>query len=152
MKSWGWDTFNDQLPLKVNDAIFDLEGISQKRGFAIFRCSPGADGLIPKYNVRRQIHNRITKYNQEHLLIFTDKNNTQQVWQLVVRQDDKPDKVSETQYTKGQEPEALYQKLKNVFFDLAEENKIGIVDVRQRLASEFASNAEKVTKRFYDKF
>jgi hypothetical protein len=69
----------------------------------------------------------------------------------VVRQSGKPTKVTETRWHINQDPELLYQRAAGIFFELDEEDKITIVDVKNVLVN-FHQNNEKVTKQFYDKF
>ncbi|QQR95231.1 MAG: hypothetical protein IPJ93_00055 [Bacteroidota bacterium] len=71
---------------------------------------------------------------------------------MVVRQSGKPTKVTETRWQINQDPELLYQRAAGIFFELDEEDKITIVDVKKRIGENFQQNNEKVTKQFYDKF
>ena len=85
-------------------------------------------------------------------MIYVDKVQSQQVWQLAVRHINKPLKVVETKYYNTQDPELLYQRASGLFFELDEEDNITIVDVTQRVCENFQANAERVTKQFYEKF
>ncbi len=148
----GWDHFNNQIPVAAGDQTFILKGIVEKKGFVILLCSPQPDGKIPVSNLRKQIEGRITKYYQEHLIIYADKNDTQQVWQLALKEENKPKQVREIQWYSHQDVEALFQRLKNLVFNLDEEENITIIDVKQRISENFARNTEQVTKKFYDQF
>src|SRR5690606_160152 len=103
-------------------------------------------------NTRKKIDNKITKLYYEHLIIYTDKNNVQQVWQLVIREPDKPIAVRETPYFSTQHPELLFQRLRGILFTLEEEEKITLADVRSSVREQFDTNAAKVTKKFYQEF
>lgn len=148
----GWDNLSLSVPVSLDDGKFTLSAVAEKRGFVIFVCSPDANGKIPLSSMRKKIDQRITKLYYEHLIIYTDKENFQQIWQLVLRESDKPIVVRETPYFQSQHPELLFQKLRGLLFNLADEDKITIADVRSNVREQFNTNAEKVTKKFYVEF
>ncbi|MGC9354814.1 MAG: Eco57I restriction-modification methylase domain-containing protein, partial [Mariniphaga sp.] len=148
----GWDNFENQTPVAVNDEIFQLKGVAQKRGFVILHCLPGTDGNVPPVNIRKQIEGKIAKLYFEHLIIFTDKHHSRQVWQLTVKEENKPKQVRDVTWYSHQDTEQLFQRLRNLMFTLDEEENITIVDVKARVSENFGQNTEKVTKRFYDQF
>ncbi|MBU1014800.1 MAG: hypothetical protein KKG99_17535 [Bacteroidetes bacterium] len=148
----GWNNDKTKQPIIVDDITFTLQAVAEKSGFKILLCNPTEKGLIPDYNIRKKIETKVTKLFQEHLIIFCDAKNQEQIWQLVVRQSGKPTKVTETRYHILQDPELLYQRTSGIFFEMDEEDKITIVDVKGRMTENFHANADKVTKAFYDKF
>lgn len=148
----GWEYYNAEQLISIEDKKFKLTAVSEKRGFVVFVCSPDSDGKIPAYNERKQIDAKITKLFFEHLIIYTDKTNSQQIWQLVIREPDKPIVVRETPYFSSQQPELLFQRLRGILFELSEEEKITLADVRSTVREQFNTNAEKVTKKFYQEF
>lgn len=148
----GWNNDRTSQPITVDDLVFTLTGVAEKSGFKILLCHPNAEGLIPEYAIRRKVDAKITKLFQEHLIIFVDAKNHEQIWQLVVRQPGRPAKATETRYHITQDPELLFQRASGIFFELDEEEKITIVDVTQRIAENFHQNNERVTKQFYEKF
>ncbi|MBS4057626.1 MAG: Eco57I restriction-modification methylase domain-containing protein [Bacteroidales bacterium] len=148
----GWNNDKTKQPIIVDDITFTLQAVAEKSGFKILLCNPTEKGLIPDYNIRKKIETKVTKLFQEHLIIFCDAKNQEQIWQLVVRQSGKPTKVTETRYHISKDPELLYQRASGIFFEMDEEDKITIVDVKGRMTENFHANADKVTKAFYDKF
>jgi len=148
----GWNNVNMSESLIIGEKTFGLTGIAEKAGFVVFACSPNENGSIPIYDLRRKIDIRLSKLHFEHLIIYTDRNRTQQIWQIVIREFGKPVIPREVTYYVHQEPQLLYQKLSGLFFSLEEEDKIGIVDVHARVVDAFNKNAESVIKRFYDQF
>ncbi len=148
----GWNNDKTVVPIVVDDITYILQAVAEKSGFKILVCPPNPDGVIPEYNTRKKIETKVTKLFQEHLIIFTDQKQQEQIWQLAIRQTGKPLKVTETRYNVAQDPELLYQRASGLFFELDEEEKITIVDVTQRVAANFHQNAERVTKQFYEKF
>jgi len=148
----GWNNDKTTQPIVVDNETYALQAVAEKSGFKILLCNPLSNGLIPDYNTRKKIETKVTKLFQEHLIIFFDTKKTEQIWQLVVRQSGKPTKVTETHWHINQDPELLYQRAAGIFFELDEEDKITIVDVKKRVGENFHQNNEKVTKQFYDKF
>ena len=148
----GWNNDKTKQPIVVDNETYTLQAVGEKSGFKIMLCNPQPNGLLPDYNTRKKIETKVTKLFQEHLIIFFDTRNTEQIWQLVVRQSGKPTKVTETRWHINQDPELLYQRAAGIFFELDEEDKITIVDVKKRIGENFQQNNEKVTKQFYDKF
>ncbi|NJL76948.1 MAG: hypothetical protein HC892_19920 [Saprospiraceae bacterium] len=86
---------------------------------------------MPDYSTRKKIETKVTKLFQEHLILFFDAKKTEQIWQLVVRQSGKPTKVTETRWHINQDAELLFQRAAGIFFELDEEDKITIVDVKK---------------------
>ena len=148
----GWNNDKTNQPIVVDKLTFHLTGVAEKSGFKILLCSPTDRGSIPDYNTRKLIETKVTKLFQEHLIIFCDARQQEQIWQLVVRQTGKPTKVSETRYHLSQDPELLYQRAAGIFFEMDEEEKITIVDVTNRIKENFHQNNERVTKQFYERF
>ena len=149
----GWDNYNDRQPqITIKDETYNIEAISEKRGFVILKCMPNSNGRIPVYSIRKQIENKISKHHQEHLIIFGDAENNEQIWQLTIREEGKPTLTRETKYFSHQAPELIYQKLSGLFFSWDDEENISIVDVKHRVKENFNKNSEKVTKKFYQEF
>jgi tRNA1(Val) A37 N6-methylase TrmN6 len=149
----GWN--NDRTtpqPVSIDSDIYTLQSVAEKSGFKILLCDALADRALPDYSTRRKIETRVTKLFHEHLIIFVDADKTEQIWQFVVRQVGKPDKVVETRWNVNQSPELLYQRASGIFFTMDEEERITIVDVTQRMSENFTQNNERVTKRFYEQF
>jgi hypothetical protein len=148
----GWDAFNNQLPVAVNDDAFMLKGVAQKKGFVILLCPPLANGKIPISSIRKQIENKVAKNYFEHLIIYADRDQKHQIWQLAVKEENKPKQVREVSWYSHQDVEGLFQRMKNLLFTLDEEETITIVEVKQRVSENFAKNSEQVTKKFYTEF
>ncbi|KWT92173.1 Eco57I restriction-modification methylase domain-containing protein [Candidatus Magnetominusculus xianensis] len=149
----GWDNFPKKREEREIDGYkFALEAAAEKRDFPVFVCSPISGTTCPPYNIRKKIDNLVTKDYFEHLIIYCDSTKTRQVWQLVIREHGRPVVMRERHFYSHQEPEQLFQTLKGLFFSLDDEDKIGIVDVMSRVREGFNTNAERVTKKFYDQF
>jgi len=150
----GWNYENHAFPKKAADQTFQFRHIAEKAGFAILICEPDSEGKIPDAQTRKRIHTEISKLHHEHLIIFIDKQHTTQVWELLVREPNKPARTVSHKWRQGQAPELLYQKLSGAFFTLEEDEAgtLTIMDVVQRMKENFGVNAEKVTKQFYTEF
>lgn len=149
---FGWDFKPLARNVVASDQTFSLEAVAEKRDFYVMRCSPATDGRLPDANVRRSISRQFEKVKNFHLLLFTDHNNSEQIWQVIVRLPNRPTKFVETRWQRGQDVELLYQKARGLLFDLDEEGDITIVDVMARVQNAAGANADKVTKKFYDGF
>lgn len=148
----GWDFKSLSRSVAVGEQTFTLEAVAEKRDFYAVRCSPDAQGKLPDQNARRSISRHFEKVKNYHLIIFTNRDGSEQRWQFVLRMPNRPPKFVETAWTKGQDVELLYQKVRGLFFDLDDEGDITIVDVISAVQQAAGQNAEKVTKKFYDGF
>lgn len=148
----GWNNFDNNLPIAINEDAFMLKGIVEKKGFVILHCPSLTNGKIPLSNIRKQIEAKVAKHYFEHLIIYTDQNQNHQIWQITIKEENKPKQVREISWYNHQDTEILFQRLKNLLFTLDEEEQITIVDVKQRISENFAKNTESVTKKFYTEF
>ena len=106
---------------------------------------------MPPAAVRQRLQRQMSKLHYEHLLILSGKDGGQK-WMVAHKRSDKPMRFLEAGFHANQEPELLLQKAKGLFFSLTEEGGLTLVDVVGRVEGAFAANAEKVTRRFYEKF
>ena len=139
----GWDNVKKKEFVSIDEDKFELDAVGEKRSFVIFLCSPGKSGKIPNQNIRRKIDNKVSKLFFEHLIIYCDANKSQQIWQLVIRQPNKPIIPREFVYYSTQYPEILLQKLSSLFFSIDDEENISLPDVKARILNEFT----EVTQR-----
>lgn len=145
----GWDNYS-QTPPDVVDEKYKLAAVAQKRGVAIFHCPATTEGCIPERKVREKIHREVSKTSHENLIIYTDTEQTSQIWQWGSRDQGKTIRRREESYNILQSGEPLIQKLRAIAFSFDEEEQISILDVTNRLKAAF--DVEKVTKKFYDHF
>ena len=151
----GWDRHSGEVRTEIRETGVDeseylLTAIAEKRGMAVFQCSARTDGTIPDYATRRKIQREVAKSVLEHLIIYTDAEQTTQIWQWVKREPGKPLACREHRYHSEQSGESLIQKLEAIAFSLDEEDNITLPDVTGRVRAAF--DVERVTKRFYDHF
>ena len=141
----GWDKFAGELKKNIDGVEYILNGVSEKRGFAVLQCNQ-----IPNYGVRLKIDKQVAKDHFEHLIIFADKPNGRQVWQWTRRERGKPHAVRAQSFHTDQSGELLLQKLENLKITLDQDEETGLSDVTTRVRSSF--DVEKVTKKFYERF
>ena len=151
----GWNRHRGEVATEIRERGADeggylLTAIAEKRGMAVFHCSARTDGSIPDYATRRKIQREVAKSVHEHLIIYTDAEQTTQVWQWVKREPGKPLACREHRYDRGQPGESLIQRLETIAFSLEEEDDLTLVAVTGRVRAAF--DVERVTKRFYDRF
>ncbi len=147
----GWDNVpaSQQFRVSLKDKTFDFKPIAHKRGFVVLMHeSPSADS-IPNRATGLKIENKLTPLAAEHLLIFTDRDRTRQIWQWSRRAAGSPTRISRETYFAGTTGERLAQRLSGLFISLGEEDELTIADVSRRAEAQFR---ERITKRFYDRF
>ena len=136
----GWDNPSGRAEeIEADGQHFSLIPVAEKRGVRIFRCNE-----IPDRPLRRKIEKEITKRFFEHLIIFLDADNHQQIWQWVAREKGKPDAFREHPWNTDRSLEPLLQKLDHITFSLEEEEALTLAGTTLRLRDAF--DREKITK------
>lgn len=147
----GWDNARVTLPhITLKGEEYTFTPIAHKSSFLIVECR-SSSGAIPSYTVRSRIDNEFKKQVQEHMIIFCNKKNTEQVWLYSYTFNGKSRKT-EVIYNTKQDTERLYQRAAGLFFSIDEQDNITIFDVTKRMSENFAVNTEKVTKKFFEGF
>lgn len=146
----GWDHAAITTEIALDDRIFALKAVAEKRGMVVFACEVQSADEIPARAVRLKIDRQVAKQAHEHIIIYTDAAKSKQVWQWVRRETGKPSASREYTYYAGQPGDPLIQRLNGIAFTLDEEEGLNIVDVVSRVKASF--DVERVTKRFYDQF
>lgn len=147
----GWDAEvpTASIPLQYKEELLEANCVAEKHGFVICVCDAGEKYPTSKVE-RRRFVNQLSKQHYEHLLIFLSKG--KQCWTLAIRPQNRPMKTVEVEWGENQDIQVLMQKLSGVFFDISEEEKIGLTDVVDKVRNAFMENSEKVTRSFYKKF
>ena len=147
----GWENHSQILPVLVDETEYRLTAIAQKRGMVVYECPQiTEEQSFPDYATRRKIQKQVAKASHENFIIYTDADKSMQIWQWVKRQQGKPDACREHRYETWQSGDSLIQKLQNIVFSLDEEEEMTLFGVIERVGTAFY--AEKVTKKFYDRF
>ena len=147
----GWDRYSQTLLIQANEVEYTLTVCAEKRGMVAFCCAAPSADAVPDYATRSKIEREVARSVHEHLIIYTDHDNTAQIWQWVKRETGRPAQRRELTFDPThQGGEALIQRLESIAFSLEEEGDITLVDVTSRVRGAF--DVEKVTKRFYDHF
>ena len=148
LEDLGWDRYPGSLEVAVGDQRFVLRGIAEKRGMVAYTLE-GPNGELIAYPIRRKIERQVARSVHEHLIVYTDRDQSTQVWQWVGH-DAGRITPREHIYHRSHSGEALIQKLDRLVFTLDEEALVTIVDVTQRVRAAF--DVERVTRRFYERF
>ena len=77
----GWDYHTQALTVTVADTEYTLSAIAEKRGMVVFRCTATDGKPIPDYATRRAIQRQVATSVHEHVIIYTDAEETTQLWQ-----------------------------------------------------------------------
>jgi hypothetical protein len=145
----GWDTVDRvKLPLEVDGGeVFEVVAIAQKRGFIVYQC---LTEVIPARSVRVKLDRLLTEFSKSHLLVFGDGAKQAQTWMWVRQEPGKPLAPRFEEYRVGQSADRLFLKLEALAVAFAEEERLTLVDVAQRVKKAF--DVEKVTKAFFTRF
>lgn len=143
----GWDRPASRQPetTEVDGERFTLSPVANKRGVRIFHCPS-----IPEGKTRKKIERDLTKSVFEHLIIFTDAERTQQIWQWVERISGKPAAVRDHIWRTQQSPELTLQKLEHITFPLENEESLTLSGTVNSLKDAFTR--EQITRRFFGEF
>ena len=147
----GWDRASiGPYEVPIGEEVFHLTTVAQKRGVAVFLCTPDANGEIPNRPVQIKIEKEAKRIVHEHLLIFTDAGNSALTWLWSSRAPGQPVVTRTHTWRKGTSGESLRQKLEAIVWSLEEEEAITLSDVITGLKTAF--DRERVTKSFYNRF
>ena len=150
VESLGWDNYAQPLQLIIDDRLYSLNAIAQKRGLIVYVCEADLEGKIPNSIIRSKIDTEVTKYSREHLIIYVDRAKSEQKWQWVRREIGATTRRREFSFHRSQSGEALIQRLEAIAFSLAEEEILTAAEVQRRTRKAF--DLDQVTKKFYTRF
>jgi len=105
---------------------------------------------IPNHAARQQIERQVARAAHEHIIIYTEPSHTNQVWQWVRREPNRPSVSRQHTFNRSQPGDSLIQKLEAISFELDEEEELTITAVAGRVRRAF--DVDRVTRRFYDRF
>ena len=140
----------------VCDARFRLVPVAESGTLMVFAVeSVGEDG-IPDLATRKRVHRYVTD-NQahEHILVFINGPRTTTLWSWLRREEGRAPRPNEHRFHIQQPGDSLLQRLEGLAYDwddLDEEGQATIVQATERARAAFATNAERVTRHFYDEF
>ena len=63
----GWDRYAGRLDVVLNEGVFQLKGIAQKRGMVVFTTTVSE---LPALLTRRKIEQHVARRVHEHLIVF----------------------------------------------------------------------------------
>lgn len=147
----GWEnpTLRPQhVPLDGH--TFVLTQIAHKRGVSVFQCSPDANGAIPTRATLLKLEKEAAKLAYEHLLIFSDAQQSALTWLWVSRLPGQPVAIRTHSWRRGASGEPLRQKLEQIVWSLEEEEAVTLTDVIVGLRRAF--DRDRVSRAFYDRF
>ena len=147
----GWEnpTLRPQhVPLDGH--TFVLTQIAHKRGVSVFQCSPDANGAIPPRATLLKLEKEAAKLAYEHLLIFSDAQQSALTWLWVSRLPGQPVAIRTHSWRRGASGEPLRQKLEQIVWSLEEEEAVTLTDVIVGLRRAF--DRDRVSRAFYDRF
>jgi hypothetical protein len=151
----GWDRFA-RSPLEVEDkegGTWRLAPLAEKGGVTAFLCQSADKGGLPNKTTVAAIEKVVKGHHFEHLIVFTDSDESECLWVWVKRQAGKQARIRTKVYQRGQTGERLVQSLEAIAFELSDLDPDGTVPVTRVTGRlERAFDVDRVTKRFYDEF
>lgn len=150
MEELGWDYPEDDTDkdITVNEQIFTLTPMAEKRKFYVFLCLL-ENQSIPPVNTLKKIDQEISKHSFEHLIIYASKLDKNQKWQWTKKDGNKILKTRIVEYS-GSKKRTLLDSLEQINISLEEEDNLNIIDVKEKAKKAF--DIEKVTKKFFSEF
>ncbi|HRZ17986.1 MAG TPA: SAM-dependent methyltransferase, partial [Candidatus Hydrogenedentes bacterium] len=142
----GWDNHRAALELEVDGVSLRFEAVAEKRGFTAYVCR----GPVPPHALRMKADRKVTASAHEHFVIYADEAAGRQVWHWVRREPGKPVAGRDLVYDVRQSGDVLLQRLDRIAVTLEEEEDATITGVAGGVRAAF--DADRVTKRFYDRF
>lgn len=146
----GWDHASGATTISIGGRAFEFTTTAAKRGVVALECKVSDGKGMPTHPERRKLDREVTKLAHEHIIIYTDKDKSSQIWQWVKREAGKPAANREIHFNNSQSGDLLLQKLDSIAVSLEEEEDIGLTDISRRMQAAF--DVEKVTKKFYEQF
>ncbi|GAB4205944.1 MAG: hypothetical protein OHK0022_32530 [Roseiflexaceae bacterium] len=146
----GWEHHRGVLDLVAEQQPWRLKALARKRGLVAFSYTSGSGQAIPPARTRLAIEQQVAETVREHLIIFSDAQGHEAIWQWVRRSSDLPTAPREYTFQRGQPNTELIQRLQGIVFTLDEEADLTHTDVTSRVRQTF--DVDRITKRFYENF
>jgi len=130
---------------------FTYQPIAELSGVMVLEVTTAA-GTLPDAKTCAAIHEQLSQWFFENLLIFVNATRTQSLWYWVKRTEGKKSPRTH-HYFKGQSGDLILSKLSAMLVDLSEFDEhghINLVEVTRRLHN--ALDIEPITKKFYAEF
>jgi len=134
----------------VDKQSYKVTPLAEKASFVVYRCTLDVHNALNKHKIRAKVEREVAKHVHEHIIIFTNTTEEQQIWQFVRHQPGRPLARREDIYRKGQSGDLLAQKLQQLIIDLKDEEGLTISKVTGRVNRAF--DTEPLTKEFYPRF
>ena len=145
----GWNNYHGQaeLPLiSIDDTNYQFCTIAERSGFQILQCEVDA---IPAAAVCKRIDTKLRRNANDYIAIYVLRGTEHHQWVAPVKQMEKRDIVT-IEYECADKADFLFSKIDGLSFENSE--RTTIMDVKERVQTNFAINSEKITKDFYDGF
>lgn len=133
----GWDRFTAPLRIESKGDTFSLTPIAQKRDLAVYQCELDRLALRDRRRLRA-IQAVVRRYAFEHLLIYTDADQTTQVWQWATVAEGGRSLLHREHPVHSQRPPPEFvDRVRALRVDLADEPRVTLSDVTANVAGAF---------------
>jgi hypothetical protein len=147
---WSYPSTQKVTRFQVGGQFFSRVAIAELAGVVILEITADS-GPIPEAKTRDAIHEEISSFHGENLLIFLDSDRSRSLWYWVKRDGTKSYRRDHL-FVRGQSGDLFLSKLGGLVVDITEfeRNAVNVVSVARKLKNAF--DIEKVTKNFYQEF
>ncbi len=124
----GWNQTSGTMAIQVDERELALESIAEKRGIHVFQCIADR-GLLANRASLREAQGRIARTIQEHILIYSCDEPSQQTWQWTVRAPDGTRlERGEHHFFSSAPPRALLRRLRRLRISLKKDGDVTLVN------------------------
>ena len=135
----GWDNSRFSTVVPAGDAVFRLTGVGEACDVLALEVGPGNDGRIPPAATRAELQRRAFAAAREHLLVFTNAERTQMLWQPPVQPVGSGRNVAAHRCFTSEIGEGLMQILRQLCLSDWPQNRRSLVQVASAVSSAFKS-------------
>ncbi len=128
----GWDWLRAHVVVRHDELSHELEGVAQKRGFAVFLC-PSHRTILANRRLLRDIQRRLRKSYHEHILIHYCETPRKQVWQWATEVGNRHIQHREHPFFSDQPPPRLLERIRGLTVTFEEEERTTLPDVLARV-------------------
>ena len=138
----GWDHLHAHVAVEINGLVLELNGVAQKRGFAVFTC-PTHRTVLANRGLLRDIQRQVRKSYYEHILIHSCETPRKQVWQWATLVDGKKQILHrEHPFFSNQPPPRLFERICGLAVSFEEEEQVTLPDVLARVRETLRPDSE----------
>ncbi|CAN5266968.1 hypothetical protein BH11PLA2_BH11PLA2_37090 [soil metagenome] len=142
LEGLGWDRLRAEVVVEHDGQSFPLVGVAHKRSFAVF-AGPTHRTVLANRRMLRDIQRQLRKTYHEHILIHYCDTPRKQVWQWATLDGRRRVQHREHPFFSDAPPPRLLERLQGLSVSFAEEERLGLTDVLDRVRAALKPDAEQ---------